>query len=458
MIAGSLRIRVDEKQELLEERNVTKRLRRLSEILARELEVMELGSKIQSEVQNEMDKTQREYFLREQLKAIQQELGEEDETQAEINELREQMDEAEPARERPQAGRARAVAAREAAAGGGRARRDPDLPRMDRLPALEQEHRGQPRHPPRAQDARRRPLRHREGQGKDPGPPRGAEAEARRAGLDPVVRRSSRRRQDLAREVDRQGPRAQVRADLGGRRARRGRDPRSPPHLHRRVAGHDHPRAARRGVEQPRVHDRRDRQDGHRLPRRPGERDARGARPRAEPLLPRSLPRPAVRPLEGDVHHHGEHPRGHSRPSARPHGGDPARRLHRRGEARDRPPLPDPAPDRAQRADAGAGGDQGRGDRHRDPRVHARGRRPQPRARARNAVPQGGARVRRGQGEAQGDRHARQGARDAGQAALLLRVAGCARRSRASPQASHGLRSAARCCSSRRPSTRARAS
>ena len=94
MIAGSLRIRVDEKQELLEERNVTKRLRRLSEILARELEVMELGSKIQSEVQNEMDKTQREYFLREQLKAIQKELGEEDETQAEINELREQMEEA----------------------------------------------------------------------------------------------------------------------------------------------------------------------------------------------------------------------------------------------------------------------------------------------------------------------------------------------------------------------------
>ena len=57
--------------------------------------------------------------------------------------------------------------------------------------------------------------------------------------------------------------------------------------------------------------------------------------------------------------------------------------------------------------------DQGRGDRHRDPRVHARGRRAQPRARARHALPQGRARVRRGQGEAQGDRHARQGARDA---------------------------------------------
>ena len=64
----------------------------LSEILARELEVMELGSKIQSQVQSEMDKTQREYFLREQLKAIQQELGEGDETQAEVEELRQQME------------------------------------------------------------------------------------------------------------------------------------------------------------------------------------------------------------------------------------------------------------------------------------------------------------------------------------------------------------------------------
>src|SRR5436190_9567038 len=94
MIAGSLRSKTEEKQELLEERNVTERLRKLSSILALELEVMELGSKIQSEVQSEMDKTQREYFLREQLKAIQRELGEEDETQAEINELRRQIDEA----------------------------------------------------------------------------------------------------------------------------------------------------------------------------------------------------------------------------------------------------------------------------------------------------------------------------------------------------------------------------
>ena len=79
MIAGALRIDTAEKQELLEERDVARRLRRLSEFLARELEVVSLGSQIQSQVQSEMDKGQREYYLRQQLKAIQEELGEVDE-------------------------------------------------------------------------------------------------------------------------------------------------------------------------------------------------------------------------------------------------------------------------------------------------------------------------------------------------------------------------------------------
>jgi len=94
LIAGALRISTEEKQELLETVDVTKRLRRLSEILTRELEVVQLGSKIQSQVQSEIDKGQREYFLRQQLKAIQEELGEGDEQQAEINELRERLEEA----------------------------------------------------------------------------------------------------------------------------------------------------------------------------------------------------------------------------------------------------------------------------------------------------------------------------------------------------------------------------
>ncbi|MGZ5314915.1 MAG: endopeptidase La [Solirubrobacterales bacterium] len=95
LIAGSMRIPVSEKQELLEEPNVTKRLRRLSEILTRELEVVRLGSKIQSQVESEIDKGQREFFLRQQMKAIQEELGEGDEQQAEVSELRQRLEQAE---------------------------------------------------------------------------------------------------------------------------------------------------------------------------------------------------------------------------------------------------------------------------------------------------------------------------------------------------------------------------
>ena len=92
LIAGALRIATDEKQELLEEVDVTKRLHRLSELLARELEVIQLGSKIQSQVQSGIDKGQREFFLREQMKAIREELGEGDEQQAEVAELRERIE------------------------------------------------------------------------------------------------------------------------------------------------------------------------------------------------------------------------------------------------------------------------------------------------------------------------------------------------------------------------------
>jgi ATP-dependent Lon protease len=91
VIAGALRLGTEEKQALLEELDVGKRLRRLSEVLARELEVVALGTKIQSQVQSEFDKGQREYFLRQQMKAIQEELGEGDEVTAEVNELRAQL-------------------------------------------------------------------------------------------------------------------------------------------------------------------------------------------------------------------------------------------------------------------------------------------------------------------------------------------------------------------------------
>src|SRR3954468_13284000 len=92
LVASTLRLKTDEKQNLLELVNVGERLRDVSRILNRELEVFELGTKIQSQVQSELEKGQREFFLRQQMKAIQEELGEGDPEQAEIQELREQLD------------------------------------------------------------------------------------------------------------------------------------------------------------------------------------------------------------------------------------------------------------------------------------------------------------------------------------------------------------------------------
>jgi len=91
LVASTLRLKTAEKQQLLELADVEARLREVSAILNRELEVFELGSKIQSQVQEEMEKGQREFFLRQQLKAIQEELGEGDADQAEINELRSRL-------------------------------------------------------------------------------------------------------------------------------------------------------------------------------------------------------------------------------------------------------------------------------------------------------------------------------------------------------------------------------
>jgi ATP-dependent Lon protease len=115
LVASTLRLKTEEKQKLLELADVHERLREISAILSRELEVFELGSRIQSQVQEEMEKGQREFYLRQQLKAIQEELGEGDAEQAEVNELRTRFAELDPPEE-----------ARKAA--------DRELARLEKLP------------------------------------------------------------------------------------------------------------------------------------------------------------------------------------------------------------------------------------------------------------------------------------------------------------------------------------
>jgi ATP-dependent Lon protease len=93
-IANFQRMDLAEAQKLLEIDSVIEKLRRLVAILARESEVLELGQKIQNEARSEIEKMQHEYFLREQLKAIQRELGEGDEQSADIDEFRKRIEEA----------------------------------------------------------------------------------------------------------------------------------------------------------------------------------------------------------------------------------------------------------------------------------------------------------------------------------------------------------------------------
>ncbi|HAU37133.1 MAG TPA: endopeptidase La, partial [Phycisphaerales bacterium] len=91
-LASNLQMEVPKKQDLLEDANVVSRLRKISAELGRQLEVMELSHKIQTQVRANIDKSQREYFLQEQLKAIQKELGQVDEKTAEIEDLRKKID------------------------------------------------------------------------------------------------------------------------------------------------------------------------------------------------------------------------------------------------------------------------------------------------------------------------------------------------------------------------------
>ncbi|MHC4520225.1 MAG: LON peptidase substrate-binding domain-containing protein, partial [Planctomycetota bacterium] len=90
-LAANLNMDIAKKQELLEELNPAKRLKELSVVLAHQLEVLELSHKIQGRVRDSVDKSQREYFLQEQLKAIQSELGEQDIRTEELRELRENI-------------------------------------------------------------------------------------------------------------------------------------------------------------------------------------------------------------------------------------------------------------------------------------------------------------------------------------------------------------------------------
>ncbi|HPQ40695.1 MAG TPA: endopeptidase La [bacterium] len=94
IITSGLNLRLEERQEILEVFNVGQRLKKLNFILNRELEIQELGNRIQTQIRDEMDKSQKEYLIRQQMRALQKELGEGDDRTVEIEELTERIESA----------------------------------------------------------------------------------------------------------------------------------------------------------------------------------------------------------------------------------------------------------------------------------------------------------------------------------------------------------------------------
>ena len=455
MVAYSPDMTTEQRQELLETIDVVERLKLVVGFLARQIEILELKGKIQSEVKSEMDKTQREYILREQLKAIQRELGEDDPQQAEINELRDKVE----ASGMPDEVKARAIK---------------EIDRMSRIPSaspevgvirtyvdwlvglpwnvttddqldikaaariLDEDHYGLEKIKERIleylsvrtlADTIRSPIL------ALIGPP----------GVGKTVAGQERRA--------RHGP--QVRAHEPGRHPRRGGDPRPPADLHRGAARSHHPEHQDRGHQQPGVHARRDRQDRHGLPGRPQLGAAGGARPGAEQHLPGQLPGGALRPVQGAVHRHRQPARPDPARAARPDGDHPAAGLHAAGEDRDRQAVPGAQADGEPRPQAEAHRDHRRGDGRAGPGLHQGGRRPEPRARDRQRHAQGRPPGGRGPQAQDGGRRARSCSSSSARRASS--TASWRPRTRPAPRpASWSPRSAATSSPSRSPAWRAR--
>ena len=251
-VAAHMSLKLDAKQKILEIQDVRRRLEHILALIEGEMDVLQIEKRIRGRVKQQMEKSQREYYLNEQMKAIQKELGEMDDAPNEIAELEKRI--------------ARAGMPKEA-----REKANSELAKLKLMSPMSAEatvvrnyidwlvkcpwrKRTKVKHDLAGAEtgAERRPLRAREGQGAHRRVPRRAAARADAEGPDPLPGRSARRRQDLARPVHRARDQPQVRAHVARRRARRGRDPRPSPHLHRLDARQDraehgaHRRAATR--------------------------------------------------------------------------------------------------------------------------------------------------------------------------------------------------------------------
>ncbi len=287
-VAAHMSLKLAEKQKVLEILDVRKRLEHVLVAIEGEMDVLQIEKRIRGRVKAQMEKSQREYYLNEQMKAIQKELGEMEDGGNEIDELEQKIAKAgmpKEARDKATAELNKLKMMSPMSAEATVVRNYIDwlvkVPWKKRTRVLQG-------HRQRAEGARRGPLRPGEGQGTHRRVPGRAAARGEDQGPDPVPGRPAGRRQDLARPEHRARHQPQVRAHVAGRRARRGRDPRPSPHLHRLDARQDRAEHGQDRRAQSAVPARRSRQDGHGFPWRSVVGAARGARPGAE-LAPSTI-------------------------------------------------------------------------------------------------------------------------------------------------------------------------
>ncbi len=218
-IASHLVIKIGEKEDLLATVSVAERLQKILGLMEGEIGVLQVEKRIRGRVKRQMEKTQREYYLNEQMKAIQRELGDGEEGSNELTELEAKIAKTKFTKEARDRANAELKKLKQMSPMSAEATVGPQLPRLAAEPAMGQEDQDQARPELCPGSAGCGSLWPREGQGADRRVPGGAEPHRQAQGPDPVPRRPPRRRQDLAWQVDRQGDRPRVRAHVAGRRA-----------------------------------------------------------------------------------------------------------------------------------------------------------------------------------------------------------------------------------------------
>jgi hypothetical protein len=398
LVASNLKLRVSEAQEVLEIADPIQRLRKVDALLRRELDVTTVQAEIQSQAHDEMTRSQREHFLREQLRAIQSELGEGDggstrPTNTAPSSRRRGCPKRRWPRRRASCGASsactrtgpRRTSCAATSTGwsscrGRRPRRPLELAAAKAI--LDEDH----AHLTGIKDRILEFLGVRKLRGDSRGP------------ILCFVGPPGVGKTSLGRSIARAMGREFVRISLGGVRDEaeiRG---------HRRTYVGAMPGRILQGLKQAGTNnpvfmlDEIDKL-GADYPRRSVVGAARGARPGAEQPLQRPLPERALRPLARAVRGDREPARHDPGPAARPHGGDPDRRLHARGEGRDRALVPDPAPAARARARGRAPALDARQRARADHRLHPGSRRAQSRAPRRRGVSQGRAARGRGRDE-----------------------------------------------------------